>query len=223
MKKLVLLMVLVLAGCVHPQSAEKPANLTSSERAQINSALTRFESVLKRVEPVAEAECRRRTTDENCDYEIVVDDRLDRYPNAFQTEDKSGRPYIVFTVSLLRDVRNTDELALIMGHEAAHHIRGHLGKKQENAIAGAAIFGILGALAGVDATQLGADIGSRTYSKEFELEADQLGTLITKRAGYDPLRGAEYFTRVPDPGNRFLGTHPPNAARIAAIHAAAKG
>lgn len=34
---------------------------------------------------------------------------------------------------------------------------------------------------------------------------------------YDPLRGAEFFTRIPDPGNRFLGTHPPNAARLETV------
>ena len=44
--------------------------------------------------------------------------------------------------------------------------------------------------------------------------ADKLGTIITHKAGYNPVRGAEFFTRIADPGNRFLGTHPPNAARI---------
>jgi predicted Zn-dependent protease len=46
------------------------------------------------------------------------------------------------------------------------------------------------------------------------LEADALGTVITKRAGYDPVRGAAFFTQIADPGDRFLGTHPPNAKRI---------
>ncbi|MGB0799102.1 MAG: peptidase M48, partial [Planktomarina sp.] len=32
--------------------------------------------------------------------------------------------------------------------------------------------------------------------------------------------GAAYFTRIPDPGNRFLGTHPPNGARITTVRAA---
>ena len=67
------------------------------------------------------------------------------------------------------------------------------------------------------AQQLGAFVGSRSFSKEFELEADQLGTIITYRSGYDVLRGAEFFNRIPDPGNRFLGTHPPNAQRAAIV------
>jgi predicted Zn-dependent protease len=67
------------------------------------------------------------------------------------------------------------------------------------------------------AEEVGALLGARRFSKEFELEADALGTLIAARAGYDPVRGARFFERLPDPGNRFLGTHPPNAARLETV------
>ena len=53
--------------------------------------------------------------------------------------------------------------------------------------------------------------------KDFELEADALGTVITRKAGYKPVRGAEFFTQIADPGDRFLGTHPPNAKRIETV------
>jgi len=56
-----------------------------------------------------------------------------------------------------------------------------------------------------------------TYSKDFELEADALGTVITAQAGFDPLLGADFFFRIPDPGNSFLGTHPANADRVAIV------
>jgi len=107
-----------------------------------------------------------------------------------------------------------------MGHEAAHHIRAHLDRQQRNATAGALIFGGLAAITGAgeqaveSAQQVGATVGARGYSKDFELEADELGTIIAHRAGYDPVLGAAFFTKIADPGNRFLGTHPPNAARI---------
>ena len=67
------------------------------------------------------------------------------------------------------------------------------------------------------AQQIGATLGARTYSKAFELEADELGTIITKAAGFDPLRGAQFFMRIPDPGDTFLGTHPPHAARLETV------
>lgn len=120
-------------------------------------------------------------------------------------------------------MRNADELAFVMGHEAAHHIEAHIAQQQRNATAGAVILGGLAAISGggdqivQSAQKVGATIGARGYSKEFELEADRLGTIITHKAGYNPVRGAAFFTRIPDPGNAFLGTHPPNASRIETV------
>jgi Zn-dependent protease with chaperone function len=189
-----------------------------------------FLAVVTAVEPVAEAECRARNPWANCDFRILVDDRPGMPPNAFQTVDAMGRPVIAFTVALIRELRNADELAFVMSHEAAHHIAGHLDRQRLNATLGAAVFGQLAATVGSGtpeavrtAREIGAAVGARTYSKEFELEADSLGTVIAARAGFDPLRGAEFFFRIPDPGNRFLGTHPPNAERIAVVRRTAAG
>ncbi|MGR3838426.1 MAG: M48 family metalloprotease, partial [Cognatishimia sp.] len=55
------------------------------------------------------------------------------------------------------------------------------------------------------------------------LEADGLGAILTERAGYDAINGARFFTRLPDPGNRFLGTHPPNAQRIEVVQTTVAG
>jgi len=73
------------------------------------------------------------------------------------------------------------------------------------------------------AQQLGAEFGARRYSKDFELEADRLGTILAMRAGYDPVRGARFFSRLPDPGDKFLGTHPPNAARVEMVRRTSVG
>jgi predicted Zn-dependent protease len=67
------------------------------------------------------------------------------------------------------------------------------------------------------AQEIGALLGARRYSKDFELEADALGAVITLKAGFDAVRGAEFFNRLPDPGDQFLGTHPPNAERLATV------
>ncbi len=185
-----------------------------------------FADVVQRVEPIAERECRSRTSGVNCDFKILVDDRANAPSNAFQTLDDNGRPILVFTLRLIDEARNADELAFVMGHEAAHHVRGHIARQRENAAAGAVIFGGLATLAGTDpeaAQRIGAQVGARTYSKDFELEADALGTVITARAGYDPVRGSQFFNRIPDPGDRFLGTHPPNAQRIETVRRTAAG
>ena len=209
------------------QLLQRPQQSAGTPSARTNARS--FVRVVSILEPVAERECRAQTTNVNCDFNIVVDDRPDQPANAYQTLDRQGRPIIAFTLALIADAQNEDELAFVMGHEAAHHILGHIGRQQQNAVAGAVIFAGLATLSGGDASsvesaqRLGAQVGARSYSKDFELEADSLGTIITKRAGYDPLRGAEFFTRIPDPGDKFLGTHPPNAARINTVRKTAAG
>ena len=183
-----------------------------------------FVAVVSAVEPVAEAQCRARNPRTNCDFRIVVDDRPGQPPNAFQTLDETGRPILAFTLGLIGDMQNPDELAFVLSHEAAHHILGHLARQRQNASLGAQVFGSLaGTISGGNpdqvraAQEIGASVGARSYSKDFELEADALGTEIAAAAGFDPVLGAQFFTRIPDPGNRFLGTHPPNADRIAIV------
>lgn len=226
-------LVLLLAGCeVTPVSTtDRPAPQQADSAEQIAAAeiAQRFETIVRTVQPVAERECKARTSRVKCNFEIVVDERPDQPANAFQTIEKSGRPIIVFTVQLILDARNDDELAFVLGHEAAHHIAGHIDRQQQNAVAGAVIAGSLAVLLGGNseavevAQQRGALVGARTYSKDFELEADALGTVITARAGYDPVRGAKFFTRIPDPGDRFLGSHPPNSQRIETVRRVAAG
>lgn len=202
-----------------------PATDTAAAAPDLRAQALSFVRTVGTVEPVAEAECLRLSGPaRNCDFRIVVDDRPGMPPNAFQTVDSAGRPVIAFTLALIAEARNADELAFVMAHEAAHHIAGHLERQNRNATLGAVVFGQLASALGTSdpealrsAQELGAVVGARTYSQDFELEADELGTIIAIRAGYDPLLGAAFFDRIPDPGDRFLGTHPPNAARIATV------
>lgn len=214
-----------LAGCVVPTEQTAGATRPIVQPAHTANALpptqaaSNFVAAVQVVEPVAEQYCRRLTRGQSCDFRIVIDDRPNQPPNAFQTVDGLGRPILGFSLALIANARNIDEIAFVMGHEAAHHIRGHIPQQQQSATEGALLAGILVAVGGGDvdaieqAQQIGATVGARRFSKNFELEADALGAEITERAGFDALRGAAYFDRLPDPGNQFLGTHPPNAAR----------
>ncbi len=220
---------LMVGGCVGswpmPQPLPSPVPLAVAGAGPVDgsTAARNFVAVVTRMEPVVEQECRLRSPHLNCDFLIVVDDRPGQPPNAFQTQDRSGRPVIAFTLPLIAEVQNQDELAFVMGHEASHHIMGHLDRTRESALTGALIFGTLASIGGggdgavTQAQQIGASVGARRYSQDFELEADQMGTEIAFDAGFDPGRGALFFARLPDPGNRFLGTHPPNAERAQAV------
>lgn len=242
MKQIILgaLAALALQGCIPagpmipaptpaPTPATQPAlpGTGAAPVLPVEQAAENFVAVVSRVEPVAEDYCRRMARVANCDFQIVIDDRPGQPPNAFQTLDASGRPILAFTVPLIRDARNRDELAFVLGHEAAHHIAGHIPRAQNSAVAGAVLAGILAQVAGggdqaiAQAQDLGATVGARSYSKEFELEADSLGTEIAFVAGYDPILGAAFFDRLPDPGDRFLGSHPANADRKRVVAATA--
>ena len=220
MRLIALLALLLLAAC-EVTTVSAPSRSAITPQAAV--ALQRFEDVAVRVVPVAEQECRVRRKGANCNFRILVDTDPRLGSNALQTLDQLGRPLIVVTLELLTDIRNDDELAFVIGHEAAHHIEGHIDEAEQRAVEGAVIGSAIAATLGLDATETeefqrqGAFVGARRYSKRFELEADALGTIITFRSGYDPLKGAEFFNRIPDPGNRFLGTHPPNAERIATV------
>lgn len=222
--KLAILAAMLVAGCVTPATEPSPQAVASAgptlspEVAQRN-----FTAVVARVEPVAEAECQARRPNKDCDFTIVVDPDQSQPANAYQSLDPDGGPRITFTMALIADARNSDELAFILGHEAAHHIRSHIPKTQRNATAGAVLLGGLAAVVGAgaegvdQAAQLGAGLGALRFSKDMELEADVLGTVIAHRAGYDPERGAQYFARIPSPGDSFLSSHPPNDQRQQAV------
>lgn len=228
---LMVLLTAGLAGCIAPVRSLPPLDPIARPAVQINAgaalppeqAARNFVTVVNRVEPVAEAYCRQVGRVSNCDFRIVIDDRPGQGVNAFQTVDGQGRPILAFSIALIAEARNADELAFVMGHEAAHHIRGHIPKAQQSAVTGAILAGIIAAASGAgqadveQAQQIGAGVGARSYSKDFELEADALGTEIAFDAGYDPLRGSAFFDRLPDPGDQFLGSHPPNAQRKATV------
>ncbi|MFZ5749923.1 MAG: M48 family metalloprotease [Pseudomonadota bacterium] len=222
--------VAAMAGCVDasaPVETRIPPSGPAAALPQRDpvAAAHSFVEVVSRMEPVIERECRQRAPAAGCDFTIAVDDRPGLPPNAYQTLDRAGGPVIAFTPALIYDARNPDELAFIIGHEAAHHIEAHIPRQRQNALTGALALGAIAAMNGADAQaveqarSLGAGLGARAYSKDFELEADSLGTYLAWIAGYDPEIGAQFFTRIPDPGNAFLGTHPPNAARLAEVQA----
>ncbi|WP_322895453.1 MULTISPECIES: M48 family metallopeptidase [unclassified Yoonia] len=232
MRRLAVLFAFGLAACAPMDMAPPPAPTAAvilqptdaGGRVSPDQAMRNFQIAVARIEPLAEQLCRQRGNNSNCDFLILVDDRPGAPMNAYQTLDRNGRPVIVFTERLLNDARNVDEIAFVLAHEAAHHIEGHIARQQQTAVIGATLVGGLAeAIGGTSpdaiqtAQRLGGTVAARAYSKNFELEADATGTRIAHAAGFNPLRGAEFFFRIPDPGNRFLGTHPANADRLRVV------
>lgn len=225
---LVLAVASGVAGCTQPPAGTDGTAYAGPAARQgpvppTAEAAQMFVSVVRAVEPAAEALCRNSAPRSNCDFKIVIDDTDPDEANAHQFLTRGGRPVLSFNFALLNAVRNADELAFVMGHEAGHHIAGHLARQEVYAREGAAVMAQMATANGANASEistaraLGAALGALRYSKEFELEADRLGTIIALRAGYDPVLGALFFHRIDNPGDEMLGTHPPNADRISAV------
>ena len=200
-----------------------------------------FNRVRSDVEPVAERFCVEETeAGTNCDYDIGVDPGRSEV-NAYQTYVK-GRPTLVFTPGFISQVGNDHELAYVMGHEAGHHIAGHLDKKETQTAIAAGVGATIGvailiaaAASGAQPSEqdvenlvmggglLGAAAGSSAYSQTYELEADMIGAYIAEAAGYDPTIGSAVFPRIaggdhpePDSGQAaFWATHPSSPERLA--------
>lgn len=218
--------VSILGGCVAPNAGTVSKSAPSYT---VGQASKRLAPVRKKVEPVAEYYCRRVLGKRrNCDFRIGVDPDTVAPPNAYLWVDQSGRPQIVLSAALIMQAHNDDELAFVMSHEAAHHIAGHIRRKQDDAIATAMVLGGLVQMSGGNAAQVdsamkaGAEFGAQAFSRDYEIEADRLGTIIAHRSGFDPVRGAQNFRRLPDPGSARSSTHPPSELRIDVVRDTAK-
>lgn len=215
MKRIIFGLAVLLAGCDVAQAPLADAPQSKAPYA--------FDAVVDRLAPVVQDTCQTIDLVRNCKIRLYVADAPDGTANAFQSIDGFGRPIVLITSDLLKEVRNDDELALILAHEAAHHILNHLARQEENALEGATLMAEAAARDGGgfkevrEAQRIGALVGAHLYAQEYELEADALGAFILREAGFDALRGAEFFYRIPDPGRHALNSHPSNANRRAVV------
>lgn len=213
-----LFIFVLLAGCASlPNQNAVTTNATSGPTEE------EFRDIVGRLAPVVQGTCERLSIVENCSIRLYVADAPADNANAFQSVDRRGRPFVLVTRPLLAEIRNEDEIALVLAHEAAHHILNHLQRQRDDSSKGATVLAQAATRDGGsrreirEARRVGALVGARLFAQEYELQADALAALILRDAGFDPLRGAEFFKRIPDPGNHALNTHPSNAARLTVV------
>jgi predicted Zn-dependent protease len=156
--------------------------------------------------------------------------KADDTPNAFCLP--NGR--IAVYTGILPITQNENGLAVVMGHEVAHAILRHGGKRMTQGtltnVALAAVDAGLGmsemsgeARSGVMAALgLGAQYGVLLpYSREHETEADVEGLRYVIRAGYDPYEAPKLWERMAKlsggGGPEWLSTHPASEARAAKL------
>jgi Zn-dependent protease with chaperone function len=129
---------------------------------------------------------------------------------------------------MIEKARNEGEVAGVMAHELSHVALRHgtaqatkATKYEIGQIAGAVLGAIVGGRAGsviAQGTQFGLGTAFLRFSRDFEKQADLLGTHIMATAGYDPRDMANVFRTIekesgpggpqwlsdhPNPGNRY--------------------
>ena len=172
-----------------------------------------IDKIDRRVLPAAINVCQRTFRDpENCPGNLygrsLTVDAYNEEINAFV----GVRFDITVLGGLVGSAGSDDEIALVLAHEYAHAMLGHVATTRANAIWGEVLGGLVG-LATIAATAdyitdaqieeialgstaVGAMMGETVFSKDMELEADHLALLILTDARYDPYRSMQFFQRT---------------------------
>jgi Zn-dependent protease with chaperone function len=163
------------------------------------------------------------------------------YAILVKTQDRTINAYaapgqVILTQRLVSFCLNDDELAVVVGHELAHHAQGHLirgavhrelGKFLGETVTAFSTFSLNRLLdwkrAGVDpgVRRVVQDAVESVFSRQDELEADAYGAWYAFQAGYDLDKGAAVWERVagvdekdPFMTTYFLDSHPASLERL---------
>lgn len=134
---------------------------------------------------------------------------------------------------LITAAETESQLASVLAHEIAHVTQRHLARRQQaaNQSTPLTLAGIVGSIllaainpeamiAGVMATQAGAQQNMINYTRHNEMEADNIGMNTLANAGFDPAAAAQFFAKLQDEFRyksrypAFLLTHPLPDSRV---------
>jgi len=144
----------------------------------------------------------------------------------------TGGEIVVYT-GILPVTQTEAGLATVLGHEIAHATSRHGAQRifQQNALQ-IALSGVQGSIADLDdgarrqvlgLLGAGAQYGALLpFSRQHELEADQIGLKYMARAGYDPREAIAFWKRMMETKNgqqppELMSTHPADATRISQL------
>ncbi|MEO8076436.1 MAG: M48 family metallopeptidase [Acidobacteriota bacterium] len=137
---------------------------------------------------------------------------------------------------MIEAAKNEGEVAGVIAHEISHVMLRHgtaqatkATKYQVGTIAGAVLGAIVGGRTGsliAQGTQFGLGTAFLRFSREYERQADILGSQNMARAGYDPVDMANMFKTIQEQGGpggpQWLSDHPDPGNRYAYILQEAK-
>lgn len=131
---------------------------------------------------------------------------------------------IAFYFGILEQLQlDDDEVAAIMGHEAAHALREHARERMAKTTLTRGAIEIGSALLGLgDLGRMAAGVGEQLltlrFSREDETEADLVGLELSARSGYRPSAGISLWQKMGAASQgappQWLSTHPASSTRI---------
>jgi len=157
--------------------------------------------------------------------------RLEGFEWEFKTVDDDivnawcmpGGKVCVFT-AILKLCETDDELAVVLGHEIAHAIARHGNERMSNQMV---VNGVGQVLSPQDPNQVSifqqvfmgtATLGMLKYGRSHESEADKLGLVFMKIAGYNPEAAIGFWEKMASTGGQkppeIFSTHPSDERRI---------
>lgn len=136
---------------------------------------------------------------------------------------------------LLLRTENEAQLGAVIGHEIAHYLQRHSVDRLRD-VRGRAAFGQFMAMFGVVGLvgSLVAAAGAMAYSRDHEREADRIGVMLMRQAGYDARAAALVWSNLleeitanpnadPTKNSVLFATHPPSAERRQTLEKIAAG
>ncbi len=141
---------------------------------------------------------------------------------------------LVWSGLLLR-IENEAQLAAVIGHEIGHYLQRHSVERLRDARTRAAfgqfmgMFGVVGLVG-----SLAAAAGALAYSRDHEREADRIGLVLMRQAGYDTRAAARVWSNLldelranpnadPSKNSVLFATHPPSDERRQTLEELAAG
>jgi len=233
MRRALVVCLVMLAGCASAPYTHRSQLILVSPQEETKLGAQAYQEVLAKsrvdgravvVGPVEEIGRRIAAVANQPQYKwqfTVIDDP--KTENAFCLP---GGKVAVYT-GIFPVARDSNGLAVVMGHEIAHALARHGAERMSQGLAAQAGGSLLGAVLGTGpgtnailaAYGLGAQVGVLLpYGRTQESEADHIGLLLMARAGYDPRGALAFWKRMEEAAKgrqppEFLSTHPSHGTR----------
>lgn len=151
---------------------------------------------------------------------IAITYENEESPNAWVQFKSQNNFSVHVTRGLMKILNHEDEIAGVLGHEIGHVRLGHYNKGVGRAVGWTILGSLLGKAGNVAQAvgSVGMNLAESGFSRGQEVDADDYGTALLKRAGYDPYGLYRAMKAFAD--NKFVtqpngfNSHPPTERRL---------